>query len=115
MEPEANRAAFAAGWRTIATHFKDWPPALYLELLNEPNGTHDHETLTSIHAQAIAAIRSVSPQRILLANPPQWSSVPGLDRYFLPDGDDRIITSIHSYEPFQFTHQRAGWVGYQDL
>jgi endoglucanase len=114
-EPEANRAAFAAGWKTIATHFKDYPATLYLELLNEPNGALDHETLTSVHAQAIAAIRSVSPQRILLANPPQWSSVPGLDRYFLPDGDDRIITSIHSYEPFQFTHQRANWVGYQDL
>ena len=114
-EPDANSAAFAAGWKAIATHFKDYPSALYLELLNEPNGELDYETLTKVHAQAIAAIRSVSPQRILLANPPQWASVPGLDRYFLPDGDDRIITSIHSYEPFQFTHQRAGWVGFQDL
>jgi len=114
-DPEANRAAFAAGWKTIATHFKDYPATLYLELLNEPNGALDYEALTKVHAQAIAAIRSVSPQRILVANPPQWASVPGLDRYFLPDGDDRIITSIHSYEPFQFTHQRAGWVGFQDL
>jgi endoglucanase len=114
-EPEKHRAAFAAGWKTIATHFKDWPAELYLELLNEPNAALDHEILTRVHAQAIAAIRSVSPQRILLANPPQWASVPGLDRYFLPDGDDRIITSIHSYEPFQFTHQRASWVDYQDL
>lgn len=114
-EPDAHRAAFAAGWKAIAAHFKDWPPGLYLELLNEPNSALDHDVLTSVHAQAIAAIRSVSPQRILLADPPQWASVPGLDRFFLPDDDDRIITTIHSYEPFQFTHQQAGWVGYQDL
>lgn len=114
-DPAAHRAAFAAGWKTIATHFKGWPPELYLELLNEPNGALDHDVLTSVHAQGIAAIRSVSPQRILLADPPQWASVPGLDRFFLPDGDDRIITTIHSYEPFQFTHQQASWVGYQDL
>jgi endoglucanase len=114
-EPEKNRATFVAGWRTVAGHFKDWPPELYLELLNEPNGALDHETLTAIHAEGIAAIRSVSPRRILLADPPQWAAVPGLDRFFLPDGDDRIITTIHSYEPFQFTHQQAEWVRYVDL
>ncbi|RYD47771.1 MAG: glycoside hydrolase family 5 protein, partial [Verrucomicrobiaceae bacterium] len=95
-EPEANRAAFVAGWKTIATHFKSYSESLYLELHNEPNSALDYEVLTSVHEQAIAAIRSVSPQRILLADPPQWASVPGLDRFFLPDGDDRIIVTIHS-------------------
>ena len=114
-EPEKNRAAFVAGWKAVARHFKDWPPELYFELVNEPNGALDHEVLTAIHAEGIAAIRSVSPQRILLADPPQWAAVPGLDRFFLPDGDDRIIVTIHSYEPFQFTHQQAEWVKYGDL
>jgi endoglucanase len=114
-EPEKHRAAFVAGWKAIATHFKDWPAGLYLELLNEPNAELDHEVLTRVHGDAIAAIRGVVPQRILLVNPPQWAAVPGLDRLFLPDGDDRIIVSVHSYEPFQFTHQRASWVNYQDL
>lgn len=114
-DPEKNRAAFVDGWKAVASHFKDWPPELYLELVNEPNGALDHETLTAIHAEGIAAIRSVSPQRILLADPPQWAAVPGLDRFFLPDGDDRIIVTIHSYEPFQFTHQQAEWVKYGDL
>jgi endoglucanase len=114
-EPAKNRAAFAAGWEAVAKHFKDWPPELYIELLNEPNGALDHDILTAIHAEAIAAIRKSNPQRILLANPPQWASIRGLDRFFLPDGDDRIIATVHSYEPFQFTHQQAGWVNLRDL
>ena len=114
-EPEKNRAAFAAGWAVVARHFKDWPPELYLELFNEPNGALDGEVLAAVHADAIAAIRKADPKRILLANPPQWAGVGGLDRFFLPDGDDRIIASVHSYEPFQFTHQEAGWVHLEDL
>jgi endoglucanase len=114
-EPDKHRAAFAAGWETVARHFKDWPPQLFLELLNEPNAALDSEILAAVHAEGIAAIRKSNPARILLANPPQWASIPGLDRFFLPDGDPRIIASIHSYEPFQFTHQRASWVDLQDL
>ena len=114
-EPDKHRTAFAAGWGVVARHFKDWPPQLYLELLNEPNAALDNEILAAVHAEGIAAIRKTNPARILLANPPQWASVTGLDRFFLPDGDDRIIASIHSYEPFQFTHQRASWVNFQDL
>lgn len=114
-DPERHRDEFAAGWEIVARHFKDWPPQLYLELLNEPNGALDHDALTGVHAAGIAAIRKVDPKRILLVNPPQWAAVRGLDRLFLPEHDDRIIVSIHSYEPFEFTHQQAGWVKLDDL
>ena len=48
-------------------------------------------------------------------SPGRWGSVNELDQLRLPDTDERIIVTIHCYEPFQFTHQGAGWVGYQDL
>lgn len=114
-EPEKNLTAFASGWELVAAHFKDWPQELYLELLNEPNAALDGETLTKVHAAGITAIRKSNPDRILLANPPSWAGIRGLDRFFLPDGDDRIIASVHSYEPFQFTHQQAEWVSLKDL
>lgn len=114
-EPQKHRADFRKGWQVIAEHFKDWPEELYLELLNEPNGELDHGLLTEIHAEAISAIRMTNPRRILLVNPPRWGNVRGLDQLFLPDADDRIIASFHSYEPFEFTHQQAPWVNLQDL
>ena len=83
--------------------------------MNEPNGALDHDALTGVHAAGIAAIRKVDPKRILLVNPPQWAAVRGLDRLFLPERDDRIIVSIHSYEPFEFTHQQAEWVELGEL
>ena len=114
-EPEKNLPDFTAGWEIVAKHFKDWPQELYLELLNEPNGSLDDDILTKVHAAGIAAIRKSNPDRILLVNPPAWAAIRGLDRLFLPDGDDRIIASVHSYEPFQFTHQQAEWVNLKDL
>lgn len=114
-DPAKHRDEFAAGWEIVARHFKGWPPRLYLELLNEPNGALDHDALTEVHAAGIAAIRKADPKRILLVNPPQWAAVGGLDRLFLPERDDRIIVSIHSYEPFEFTHQQAEWVKLGEL
>lgn len=110
-DPAGHRDEFAAGWEIVARHFKNWSPRLYLELLNEPNGALDHDALTAVHQAGIAAIRRVDPRRILLVNPPEWAAARGLDRLFLPDQDERIIVSIHSYEPFEFTHQDADWVG----
>jgi len=114
-EPARHRDDFAAGWEIVARHFKNWPPQLYFELLNEPHGALDHDLLTGVHAAAIEAIRKVDPKRILLVNPPQWAAARGLDRLFLPQHDDRIIVSIHSYEPFEFTHQQADWVKLGEL
>lgn len=109
-DPERHRSEFLAGWEIVARHFKDWPPQLYLELFNEPNGALDGDTLTAMHTAAIKGIRAIDPKRILVVNPPQWAAIGGLDRLFLPEQDDRIIVSVHSYEPFEFTHQQADWV-----
>ena len=68
-----------------------------------------------IHAEAIAAIRKIDPQRIILVSPGNWGDIRELDKLRLPDDDDRIIVTVHCYEPFHFTHQGAGWVQLQQL
>lgn len=109
-DPAANRARFVAGWETIARHFKSWPPGLFLELLNEPRDALTTEAANPIYTETIAAIRKIDPQRILLVSPGKWGDPRELDKLRLPDGDDRLVVTVHCYEPFYFTHQGAGWV-----
>ena len=114
-DPAKHVDRFVAGWECITQHFRDWPPGLFLELLNEPCDKLDTLTINPIYQKAITSIRAIDPKRIIVASPGSWGSVRELDQLRLPDGDERIIVTIHCYEPFQFTHQGAGWVGLQAL
>jgi endoglucanase len=109
-DPTHHRSDFVAGWETIARHFKSCPPQLYLELLNEPHDALTTELTNSLHAETLTTIRKIDPQRIILVSPGSWGGIRELERIRLPDGDDRLIVTVHCYEPFYFTHQGAGWV-----
>jgi len=113
--PAANQARFVAGWQTIARHFKSWPPQLFLEILNEPRDALTTELASPIYAETIAAIHQIDPPRILLVSPGKWGSVSELDKLRLPDSDDRLIVTVHCYDPFYFTHQGADWVNLKAL
>ncbi|MEM1083498.1 MAG: glycoside hydrolase family 5 protein [Verrucomicrobiota bacterium] len=114
-DPEGKRGEFIDGWRQIAAHFSGWPPELLFELLNEPSDGLEGELLNEIHAEAIAAIRESNPQRVIVLNPGSWSSSDMLGALRMPDDDNRIIVSIHCYDPFKFTHQGASWVGLEEV
>lgn len=113
--PADHRERFIAGWQAITRHFKSWPPGLFYELLNEPNGALTTELANPIYQQTIAAIREIDPDRFIVVSPGQWGQVGELDKLRLPDADERLIVTIHCYEPFHFTHQGAAWTGFQNL
>jgi hypothetical protein len=57
-----------------------------------------------------AAARAGAPELPLVLSGACWGGVDGLqalDPAML--GDDNVIWSFHSYDPFQFTHQGASW------
>lgn len=112
-DPAANRARFVACWETISRHFKSWPPELFLELLNEPRDALTTEVANPIYADTIAAIHNIDPERIIVVSPGNWGDIRELDKLRLPDGDERVVVTVHCYEPFYFTHQGANWVGLQ--
>jgi endoglucanase len=113
--PEANLGRFVKGWETIARHFQSWPPGLFLELLNEPREQLTTEVVGPIYQKTIAAIRRIDAKRIIVVSPGQWGQVNELEKLYLPDSDDRIVVTVHCYEPFYFTHQGASWTGFQAL
>ena len=113
--PVANRERFVKGWETIARHFKSWPPELFFELLNEPRDALTTEVCNPIYAETITAIRKSCPERVIFVSPGKWGDILELEKLRLPDEDDRLVVTVHCYEPFYFTHQKAGWVQLGDL
>ena len=109
-DPQSSRARFVASWEAIARHFKSWPSGLFLELLNEPRDALTTEVANPIYAETIAAIRKIDPERIIFVSPGKWGDSRELDKLRLPDSDDRVVVTVHCYEPFYYTHQGADWV-----
>ncbi len=113
--PAAKREQFVKVWETLTRHFKSWPPGLYFELLNEPRDALTTEVANPIYADTIAAIRRIDAERIIFVSPGNWGSISELEKLRLPDNDDRLVVTVHCYDPFYFTHQKAGWVQLGDL
>lgn len=112
-DPAGQRDRFLAIWRQLAEHFKDRPEALLFELCNEPMGELTAKPWNELANAAIGVIRETNPTRWIVVGPPNWNSVDALSQLELPADDRRIMVTFHFYNPFQFTHQGAGWVGEQ--
>ncbi len=110
-DPDAFQQRFVDGWKAIATHFKSRSPELFLELLNEPKDAMTTSRLNLLNAHTLEAIRRIDPTRIILVTCGEWSSVKELEKLRLPADDDRLIVTLHNYDPFFFTHQGANWTG----
>jgi endoglucanase len=109
-DPDAHLSRLLGLWEQIAPRYKDKPASVYFEFLNEP-----HDKLTEVKwnaaiPQLLAVIRKTNPTRPVIVGPGQWNSIRALDKLELPSDDHNLILTIHYYDPFQFTHQKAHWV-----
>ncbi len=110
---EPNEEQFLYLWQQIAGHYKDDPPQVMFELLNEPNGKIDAGLWNRYAGDALNVIRSSNPTRQVIIGPVQWNAFSQLDTLDVPD-DPNVIVTFHYYEPFEFTHQGADWVAGSD-
>lgn len=95
-------------WRQVARRYQGRPPRLLFELFNEPNGRLEGEAWNRLAARALAAVRETNPRRVVLVGPGEWNHPRALPALRLPR-DANLIASIHSYDPFDFTHQGVPW------
>lgn len=107
--PEAHIDRWLGIWRQLAEHYRDAPPAVAFELLNEPNQALGGPLWNSMIAQGLAVVRESNPTRTVVVGPGSWNAIGALNELTLPD-DENLVVTVHFYDPFAFTHQGATWV-----
>ena len=113
-DPAAEHDRFLALWEQVAQRYRDRPEPLIFEVLNEPHGNLGAEQWNALIPEALGVIRASNPERTVIVGPAEWNGIRGLDALELPEGDRRLIVTVHSYDPFPFTHQGAEWVDDSD-
>ncbi|MDE6379862.1 MAG: glycoside hydrolase family 5 protein [Muribaculaceae bacterium] len=101
MESEKSQQQFCDIWRSIADRYKDEETILGYELINEPIATYfeNQEELNSklepLQKRAVAAIREVDPDHIILIGAPQWNS--NFEPLKDTDYDPQLMFTCHRY------------------
>lgn len=114
-EPNVNAAVvderYIAMWSQIATRYKDQlNDRVLFEPYNEPNTNCNGARWNTLAKRALDEIRKTNPNRFVVIGPASYNSPYALKDFVAPD-DARVIITFHNYNPFQFTHQGASWVG----
>lgn len=109
--PKAHADRLVGLWRQIATRYRGLPRAVVYEVLNEPTNKLTAEIWNPILARAVAAIRQIDPDRLIIVEGAHWASAKDLrDTLAVPAGDPNLIASFHMYAPMYFTHQGFSWM-----
>jgi aryl-phospho-beta-D-glucosidase BglC (GH1 family) len=111
--PAAAKARFISQWQQIATYFKGYDNQLYFEVLNEPHDALTPALWNTYFAEALTEIRKTNPTRKVLLGTASYGGTTGV-RDLDPPNDPNLVLSVHYYNPFNFTHQGADWVGNKD-
>lgn len=108
VAPAVVQQRFLAMWKQIAERYANRDPRLLFEPYNEPHGALEPDW-NELLSRAVRVIRQSNPQRVLVIGPTHWNNALHLSKLRIPP-DPHLILTIHSYEPFDFTHQGAEWI-----
>jgi endoglucanase len=111
VDPSVLDERFIAIWSQLAAHYRNQPLTVLFELYNEPHGALTAARWNTLLANTLTEIRRVDAARYIVVGPVSWNNAYALASLQLPGNDQRLIATIHNYEPFDFTHQGADWAG----
>lgn len=97
-------------WRQVAEHCKDRDYCVY-EILNEPDGNWWRANWGETQELVLKAIREIDTRHDVIVTPAPYGTIAQLPDY----DDDHLIYTIHTYEPFVFTHQGAEFSGLKNV
>ncbi len=103
MTSEESQNLFVEIWKKIAAHYQNEPVVLGYDLLNEPIATHFvgadraklNAALEPVYKKAVAAIREVDKNHIVMLGGAQWNS--NFKVFKDSKFDDKLIYTCHRY------------------
>jgi endoglucanase len=110
-DPQGQKERYLALWQQISGYYKNSPSTVLFELLNEPNDKMDTNQWNKISSEALTLVRQANPNRNVIIGGAGSNAYDQLKNLALPSKDRHIILTFHYYNPFEFTHQGADWVG----
>lgn len=108
-DPAGNTTRFTEMWRQIGVEFAASPSNVWFELINEPHGSLTNANLVATLTPALTALRVTNPTRPVIVGGEGYSGVDSLATLTLP-ADPYLVPTIHTYDPFEFTHQGASFI-----
>ena len=104
----ASQERFIAIWENFARRYSCEGDNLRFELLNELVWDNS-DPWNALWQKTAAAIHAITPERKVIVGGNKWNSVFELKNLVVSDNSN-ILYTFHMYEPFLFSHQRAGWM-----
>jgi len=108
--PYAHEKRLEAMWQQIAYRYATAPENLVFELINEPNDKLTIGRTDMLNQRLLGVVRQHNPKRWVIVGSAGWGSLEALTQSS-PPKDPYVMTTFHYYDPFEFTHQGASWVG----
>lgn len=103
-EPDKYKPCFLSVWEQLSERYKNYPPKLIFELLNEPQDNLKGEIWNGYIKDGVDVIRKTNKNRTIIVGPDNYYSLYRLDQLNIPK-DNNIMVSFHYYEPNDFTFQ----------
>jgi endoglucanase len=100
---------FVAMWKQIAARYANQAETVLFELYNEPHNRLTAQKWNTLLQQALSEVRKTNPNRYVVIGPVGYNNASELANLVIPANDQRLIVTVHNYDPFQFTHQGTTW------
>lgn len=107
-DPDTHEPRLQAIWDQLASALQGASDRVIFETLNEPHTNMTQARTDALNERLMQRIRRDHPDRWIILGTADWGNLEALDRS-QPRYDPRAMLTLHTYAPFEFTHQGAPW------